>query len=1583
MAGYQRHEDLSSSSVTSITMVSVPDLVSQSDPLFPAVRIPALQPDPSCDPSHQADPASIALPPSPCLSPPATMSVPIASSAPADPNVGQGEFDGSARSSPKLLAKSSGHKPALPSMVPTMPIFPKDDAGLQVSFEDFATRYRQSQRKQAQRKRLEERLRATKVSIGVSARMIRVGNAVQRGLVEALKHDDKINFVAIYHMMYDLQDSCAQSARCDEHQDLPNDQEQPSDRELDRSSDFFNQLSPQSRADLLEILRLVRSDPQFLVDRLRSFTSAQLTALTSPSTTLESGDPAFPSSRSRSQYAFSRNPVQSTSFKDHAYAFERTDPLSILLCNVFAAPLEHETPEARLRLDVWSTVCAQLMSHGSSKFYPLIGQILSSWSTGSNWKARPKFELYLMDILQTGAFLLEHIETPAGLGSAAEALDPLRTDAAEEFFASAVDDLFRVLDDADGGFPRAVLQFAKAVLQKLETLDSRSRFLEYLFVQWFFPKFLYSTLTYPETHGLLLDFHIRKDAREKLLGQVGLRAYSQVFAVLRSMHHYSILRPSIKQHVDNMLARFQSTVPSEPYTAELSAQAESAPRRDSSSTFLLLSATDVLTLLDALFPQTCSSLHSSPVCASVPSWSSNLSPTNSLRHEPLFEPGFFRSTYETLPRPTSQNGSIFSMDSSFSLPENGLSQTAARIRFELTDLDEPTERARLEHPSVEHWTIFSVAQDGLALTWSLLPDYGGELSRQSAVESDDDTHSTNLGLEENHEALQTAIIRLVRENHVYDSEYCDRQSPAVTLKQRFNQAMSASHNYSDFVGAHYWWNASRQLRQGMDSSQAAGDSWILGPMHNSCARSLSKSRTIIERCESDFVSLDQSLRQLQSRVKQMMTTITKIRNKMWYMTDVKNSMRYEEARHVAMALKTMIYSARPYTEVPEDTRSRSGARSLGGSLFQKPELQVMNMMKAPSSQGGPKKLSDEQVELTRKWLAHNGIENFCKGEERIHRFCYEVRTSITRLVGETMSETPVLWASELFQRERLRYEGYGSRGFPGFSLPTTPRPSTTASEDPTQSQLHGLNIPLPDSLSRLSQDLPSLGRKSSIQSLISDKYRAPRDVPSADMSSIGGSPGRAASTSTGDTSSTFWSVPQRHPMYAASVSSVYSRPPSMFSETATRQPHRPERKTHGKAAFMDDLRQTLTSLLLSDLGSPVWSCGSETDAWFTNALEQPRIRVQMQRRAAIDKFYAEYDARSKHLRENRPPRGRRSRSLDGSHQSKRKSPRTDTLNAEDVQFQSDDQSSFSYKSIFHQLIEVFSRHGNPFIKLNALRDLRSLVVASLNSPHDQISSASAANPSSTPAEGARMRNSVSLPRQRSIRHSFSECHATRANQMNTNLPMPSPPQSVTCGSRRSEYATPSENQIVAALRDLILEVKPKTLFRDLQFISAFVPGDQLSKTDRGTAFLQFGLAALSLKDEVCLSMIDIADRIVSQELMRRHPLPGSDFYPRPGHAIEDAAAMWIITAKEGNPVAQRELAILYLTHPELLPRVTLPLTRPRDTFKAEMMYRRGKDSKSDPQSMCLALHWMQLSASGGDLLARNRLREREEFDSIA
>jgi chromatin assembly factor 1 subunit A len=921
----------------------------------------------------------------------------------------------------------------------------------------------------------------------------------------------------------------------------------------------------------------------------------------------------------------------------------------------------------------------------------------------------------------------------------------------------------------------------------------------------------------------------------------------------------------------------------------------------------------------------------------------------------------------------------------FTCSEDHLSRNADRIRFELSALVEPDGRPGLEYPSTEEWAIFSVTEGGHRLVWGLFSD--GQLSDTGNLAADT-CPSTALGMEDNFEALHTAIIKLVRENPAGDrSDYCaerDQMPPseASSLKKRFNQAMSHCHHTSDFMGAHYWWNASRQLLRSVADipSRLGDDSWILEPMHTSCSRSLRVAHSVIERCETDFVALDRSLWQLQGTVKETIKTITKLRNKMWYMTDVKNSMRYEDARNVALALKTMVYSARLYQPIPaNERRTRSSPRASGGSVLQKPELQVMNVMKAPSSQGGPNKLSDEQVELTRKWLAQNNIDNFCKGEERIHRFCYEVKVSINRLVGDTMAEAPVLWASELFQKERVKFEGSSNRSFLGLASSSL-RPVGTAGEELLfASQSSAGSLRSSDSFSRYTPDPPPLNRKSSFQSSISDKWRIPRVSSAADGLSIGDSPSKATSVSTGDTYSTFWSVPHQNAPYAASASSFYSRPPSMLSEAVAQPARQKDRKGQGKVAFLNELKQALTSLLLSDLGSPVWSCGSETDAWFGNALDQERIRIQMKKREKIQRFYAECNARKvREITGCSQSRGRRSKSLEPPISGRaRESDVTSSVPMSESAQAAEDQSPFSYGVVFRQLIEIFSRHGNPFVKLNALRDLRALVIASLNVDNDDKAYAHADK------EHVHSRE-LGLHGKRAARYSFSESRTLRGAEKDF-LQTPTSPaaESVAFDSRPSEYSAPTENQIVDALRSLLLEVKPKTLFRDLQFISAFVPGETLNKTDSGTAFLQFGLAALSLKEEVCNSMVEIADRIVSQELSRRHVPQPFGFNARPSHAIEDAAGMWIITAKEGNPVAQRELAILYLTHPELLPRVTLPLTSPRDTFKAEMMYRRDKDSKSDPQSMCLALHWMQLSANGGDQLARNRLREREEFDSIA
>jgi hypothetical protein len=800
------------------------------------------------------------------------------------------------------------------------------------------------------------------------------------------------------------------------------------------------------------------------------------------------------------------------------------------------------------------------------------------------------------------------------------------------------------------------------------------------------------------------------------------------------------------------------------------------------------------------------------------------------------------------------------------------------------------------------------------------------------------------------------------------------------LKQRFVDAMIYCQHQADLIGAHYWWNVS-QLLQDKDPmvSVTDNDTKILTPMFLVSKHYLEESSSIIEHCEKSFVGLKRTMERLQSMVKEMMGGLARLRNKMWYMTDVKNSLRYEDARNVALALKTMagIQEATPSNPEP---KSRHGPRSLGPSFLQKPEIQVMNVMKAHPSQGGPSKLADEQVDITRRWLQRYGIDNFCKGEERIHRFCLEVKTSVNKLVGETMSDTPVLWSSELYQREKSMYEASAGRPVSGLAGGPNLRPSSIASEDSLYHPTQHFGTRTLDHLLRPLGEAPSLVRKSSFQSLSSDRWKTGRDAVGADTSSIGDSPGRTVSASTADSSNTFWSPTHTQAQSTTSVSSFHSRPPSMFSDVLGLR--RPDRHTHRKIAFLDDLRQTLTSLLLSDLGSPVWSCGSETDAWFSESLSQLRIQTQMERRARTERFLAECalgvhkgveDQRGSAQR----TRSKRSRSADSALL--RRTNRGTPQQAQTPRPQTSDRSEFPYNKVFRQLMDRFSRNANPFLKLKVLCDLRALVIASLrptNSGREQpdFAQSNAVTDSASPVNGSGQRYSLS---------EGSTLQKPTKEQLGTPSPLMSGSSMLSAGDFSSH--SPSESQIIHALRNLIQTIQPKTLFRDLQFIASFVPSEILNKTESGTAFLQFGLAALGLKDDVCSSMVEIADKIVSQELNRRkrHSPVVYDSDSWPGEGIADAARMWIIAAREGNPVAQRELAILYLTHPDIVPCVTLPLTMPRDTFKAEMMYRRDDDSKSDPQKMCLALHWMQLSASGGDELARNRLREREVFDSIA
>ena len=159
------------------------------------------------------------------------------------------------------------------------------------------------------------------------------------------------------------------------------------------------------------------------------------------------------------------------------------------------------------------------------------------------------------------------------------------------------------------------------------------------------------------------------------------------------------------------------------------------------------------------------------------------------------------------------------------------------------------------------------------------------------------------------------------------------------------------------------------------------------------------------------------------------------------------------------------------------------------------------------------------------------------------------------------------------------------------------------------------------------------------------------------------------------------------------------------------------------------------------------------------------------------------------------------------------------------------------------------------------------------------------------------------------------------------------------------------------------------------------------------------------------------------------PAPANPPTPPPpttAYTLADAVRMYTITAKEGEPTPQRELALLILSNPELVDRTTLPLSKPREVFNPSIMEKYGGASTSrshglpyheriaggavaslgrpgtsgssssaggktsggvesvrtEPALMAVAYHWMRAADQGGDDVARSYVQQQKELNGL-
>ena len=875
------------------------------------------------------------------------------------------------------------------------------------------------------------------------------------------------------------------------------------------------------------------------------------------------------------------------------------------------------------------------------------------------------------------------------------------------------------------------------------------------------------------------------------------------------------------------------------------------------------------------------------------------------------------------------------------------------------------------------WVLLPYLRDGSLLytgTGSKIP--ASELAPQSV------SHTTRRAKDgdDNREKLKSAVIDLLGEDtdrlptHVYPLHLSGRSNDLKDpLGDLLRAAASRAQSNLDFRTAHSWWQVLEHYHLFLDSAS-------LNTLPNLILEISADLRILIEQALEMSVKYNaryRSLIELQHRHDTTLTYLQEqrkaLRIKMWYICDIRHSGVYEEALLVTRALRTMASSKRSKQTGGITNWARQRLR--GSSIQDRSESQTLEALAASKEQGGLSKLADEQVEITSRWLTRKSVENFCKGEERIHRFCFEVQRSVNRLAGPSLLESPVLWSSNLFKFERSCFSASTRGGVATSPYGSTFAPPFHATCNPMHNDSFALQGIIPKGLGLSRSKTPT------------NNYSGfwPAGQPPRASTGVTYHPNLPP---TPTSPSNAWSnnvLPPNSPLNAATppLSSVFG-----FGQHSARSSQEAE-PTVEKKIFAEQVKKHLCCLLLSDLGYLLWNQGSETDAWINERVADDGHNSVSGIRGASVTSRKTFPARFNSTQATSDEKA----AVETGHFNER--PDTSIRDTVEVSAATPNlkytgkADLFPYVESYKALLRRFSLSYDPYAKLNALHELEDVIIAYLydaSKSQDRKATPSGNSDRRQTHPGDARFRSKSVPRTKatSLEEVIANCTERRAGTLRFQ------------GSRNASILDtfapavwtdgPGTDDIVTALLSILRtdDLRPTTLFRDLQYIAAFVPSEILDQTPQGKAFWDVALAALALKDDLCDGMIIQANKITAYHISpakQSNPLSDTDLVST---TLRDAANLWLIAAKEGSPVAARELGLFYLTHPELLPRITIPFSLARDVFRLvpSMDYSdRDKERGAlDPYTFAVVRHWMEIAANGGDKEAKDFLKGSGDVD---
>ncbi|KAG8529704.1 uncharacterized protein KY384_005185 [Bacidia gigantensis] len=1421
---------------------------------------------------------------------------------------------------------------------------------------------------------LQAESRHLSLSNGINRRLKNTLGIAYGNMIDQYKGDDQAGFTGLFEASERL------ISKCDSLREISAAGEPTVENPLDSGNDVgpLHELSFEDQASITAFLNRLRLEEDYLASLIVNLPPPDLARLTScyhPAGV----DLSVLSNHSHGRtQAWSRDSqmMKLSRRMDNIDLFHTHDPFYILLHGIFDSSAPWNSGEHRLRTEVWASTCASVMMGGKLGSEEFAIATLDSFVDTGHWILLPKIESYLQEVLAEGWFLLD--PPTIEFSEKADFLEPDRAShaiAVAEFFDKYTSRLLSLLTETSNSaaiVPQGVLDLIHATLRRIHDKQMRELAKKFIVSRWYFASFLTSLIVYPEVRGSLLDYHIGQSARMSILKELALRLQSQVFSVL-APSSLSFILPEVQDQVWQIVDYFEPPDPAY-YTSAIDTSNAGTLHPGQ----LVLNHWDIITLVETLRPPEEVTRSESAVTLSEDSSSKASSTTLKPEIQAVSASGDFlpdrkyaesSSTDGTLigdgptPMILDQKGDgSYTLGQTENVPRNAMNSRA----FPAKSLESISQHLRglskgrvnsIADPRTQDWTFFDIASANSQLAQKIDVMIGPPALPEALYDTEEARAFS--GSEQQIKDLTKALLALLQPNWAFHSGASKHDANIRYLVEQRLAIAKATH---DFAEAHKWWRALKTYDhlQRIDKSGS-----FYGDLTHNLANFLQHRTQVLTKQREQLQS---SMSLLTARKRAEDTTLgtfeqdrKDLRTKMWYSSDVKNSAPYEDALRVTKALRAMANPKKPKQAGGLAHWARQRLR--GTAPYDRADRQALEAMVAPTDHGGLIKLGDDQIQMSSKWLTKNSIENFCKGEERLHRFCFEVQKTLNKLVGMNLLESPILWSSHLFRREKA-------------GLDTRPRQSSLSSYSPSPL------TPMP-----WAHDPSNL--------------RSPtRSTMDSRINGLMAPSGEYANTS----------LPQQQMFQMPPVGGPRYLPPSLppsqafghlsppttplsprisdsFSATS---PGRPEVVSKSKVDFVEGLKKKVLPLLISDLGYLLWPLGSETDAWIN------RAATQVQDSAKSEKA----DANTPKPRAVEPNDRFSEHGKEPTNVFRDQVP-TDSLrkSGEEAGKGNVHEDSFDFTNAYSTLLRKMSLSRNPETKLQMLYELEDMVMNSIQYNNLDLSPSSLSYHSHTIDKPAPSLNKT-VPRTKatSLEEVIANCTERRENTMKRqHQRSPLPPSFLLSTSQQSPLGA---DTIVTALLGILQDptLRPRTLYLDLQYIAAFTPSSILDHTARGKAFWDTALAAMALKEDILdNTIIARASKITDYHLNAnaKHPpqtLTSTDTQDEPWLAktsLKDAAELYLTAAKEGNPAAARELALFYLTHPGLIKRVTRPFSKGKDVFGTMAAESSGFGGGGggggggalDPRTFAVVLHWMDVAASGGDRVAVEFLRDNGALGS--